>query len=187
MSALFDRDRHYLYVIGRKAPDVVACIGGWLFDRAMAGWDVTVFVRDFHDAWPLRILGVRTDVYGSAVAAMKGCPGRSALAVAAPVYDEDAAVRQAVRSALGDRRCEVTIWGEPRPGRLSVRLAMTSYPLGPAASAFKTHALAASRCPASNSTVPEVFYTASAQLAERAIVHAGRHHMKGARRGSVMP
>jgi hypothetical protein len=187
MSALSDRDRHYLYVIGPNAPDIVSCVGGWLFDRAMAGWDVTVFLRDLHDAWPLRILGVRADDYESAVAAVQDCPGHSALAVAAKVYDEDASVRRVVRAALGDRHREVTIWGDARLVDLPTRVTMTSHPLGPAAAAFKKHALASTAHPVSNVAASEVFYSAPAQLAARAIVHTSPYRMKRASPGTVMP
>jgi len=46
-------------------------VGGRIFDRAMAGWDVTVFVPDLHDVRPLRILGAHADDYGSAVASAR--------------------------------------------------------------------------------------------------------------------
>ena len=39
--------------------DVVRSAGGWLFDRVMAGWDVTVITPDHSDSRPLQILGVR--------------------------------------------------------------------------------------------------------------------------------
>jgi hypothetical protein len=39
---------------------VVTRAGGWLFDRVMGGWDVTVFVADPADVRPLQILGTQT-------------------------------------------------------------------------------------------------------------------------------
>ena len=49
--------RYRLDVVAADVADVVRFAGGWLFDRAMAGWDVTVLVADHPDERPLRILG----------------------------------------------------------------------------------------------------------------------------------
>ena len=101
----------HLYVIGPNTPEVVDCVGGWIFDRAMAGWDVTVFIPDHRDVRPLRILGAQADDYRSAVVSTENCPGRMALAVAAEVYDDDASVHGLVRTMLDEGSCEVAIWG----------------------------------------------------------------------------
>jgi hypothetical protein len=183
----FSRDRHYLHVIGPNAPAIVGCVGGWLFDRAMAGWEVTVFVRDFHNAWPLRILGVRADDYGSALASIEHCPGHRGLAVAAEVYDDDASIRGLVCEALRGRTCEVTIWCDVRPTGLAAQLPIASHRLGPAAGAFKKHALAAATViPAAKAEGPEVFYSNSVTQRERAIVHASPRSMTSAGRGRVL-
>ncbi|EUA51101.1 hypothetical protein I552_2042 [Mycobacterium xenopi 3993] len=47
-------------MVGASVVDVVMFAGGWLFDRAMAGWEVTVLLTDHPDDRPLRILGART-------------------------------------------------------------------------------------------------------------------------------
>jgi len=51
--------RYRLDVVGGSAVDVVQSAGGWLYDRAMAGWEVTVLLPHCGDSRPLRILGVR--------------------------------------------------------------------------------------------------------------------------------
>ena len=51
--------RYRLDVIAVSALDVVQSAGGWLYDRAMAGWQVTVLLPDGSDARSLRILGVQ--------------------------------------------------------------------------------------------------------------------------------
>src|SRR3974377_1817445 len=48
-----------LPVVAPGVVDVVQFAGGWLFDRAMAGWDVTVLLADHSDCRPLHILGAR--------------------------------------------------------------------------------------------------------------------------------
>ena len=49
--------RPRLTVLAPSVVEVVRSAGGWLFDRAMAGWDVTVITSDHSDSRPLRILG----------------------------------------------------------------------------------------------------------------------------------
>jgi hypothetical protein len=55
--------RHFLRprltAIAPTAAEVVRQAGGWLFDQAMAGWDVTVITTEHPDPRPLRMLGAR--------------------------------------------------------------------------------------------------------------------------------
>ena len=51
--------RYRLDVVAASVVDVVRFAGGWLFDRSMAGWDVTVLVADHPDDRPLQILGAQ--------------------------------------------------------------------------------------------------------------------------------
>ncbi|MGA8547342.1 MAG: hypothetical protein WB785_19075, partial [Mycobacterium sp.] len=51
--------RYRLDVVAANVADVVRFAGGWLFDRAMAGWDVTVLLVDHPDERPLQILGAQ--------------------------------------------------------------------------------------------------------------------------------
>jgi hypothetical protein len=41
--------RYRLDVVASSVVDVVRFAGGWLFDRAMAGWDVSVLLTDLAD------------------------------------------------------------------------------------------------------------------------------------------
>ena len=50
--------RYRLDVVAANAADAVRFAGGWMYDRVMAGWDVTVLVADRSDDRPLHILGV---------------------------------------------------------------------------------------------------------------------------------
>src|SRR5258708_22935893 len=43
--------------VARDAAEVVRFAGGWLFDQAMAGWEVNVLTRDDGNLQSLRILG----------------------------------------------------------------------------------------------------------------------------------
>ena len=50
--------RYRLDVVAPSVPEVVRFAGGWLVDRVMAGWDVTVLIDTNEDLRPLEILGV---------------------------------------------------------------------------------------------------------------------------------
>ena len=50
--------RYRLDVLASSVSDVVRSAGGWLFDRAMAGWEVNLLIADPPDARPLQILGI---------------------------------------------------------------------------------------------------------------------------------
>ena len=52
--------RYRLDVVASSVLDVVRFAGGWLFDRSMAGWDVTVLLSERADDRPLQILGAQT-------------------------------------------------------------------------------------------------------------------------------
>ncbi|CRZ15031.1 hypothetical protein BN2156_01889 [Mycolicibacterium neworleansense] len=51
--------RYELHVTAADIADVVTGIGGWLFDRALAGWHVSVAADDGADVRALRILGLK--------------------------------------------------------------------------------------------------------------------------------
>lgn len=147
--------RYRLDVIACDVDDVVESAGGWLFDRAMAGWDVNLHLADPSDTRPLRILGIRTCPLGSVESVMKS-PGTQAIAVAAQVCNTDAHVRENVVSALRRGLTEVTLWGDPWPPDFHGAEAV-QHPLSMAARAFKAHALAAAALPTGAVTATEAF------------------------------
>lgn len=133
--------KYQLRVNARDAADVVRHAGGWLIDRSMAGWDVTVVLTRECDTLPLRILGVNSRVEpldGDSEAPLRSL---SLAASAQALADDDdlrAEIVSAMRRGLGD----VTVWGdapgEPIPGTESV-----DHVLSAAARAFKARALLA--------------------------------------------
>src|ERR1700741_1340534 len=102
--------RYRLDVVAASTADVVQSAGGWLYDRVMAGWEVTVLLPHSCDSRPLRILGVRTVDLESAVDATS-----QSLAVSAEVFAADARVRDRVFAALEQRVTEVALWGDGWP------------------------------------------------------------------------
>lgn len=141
--------RYRLDVFAASTVDVVQSAGGWLYDRAMAGWEVAVLLPPGCDGRPLRILGVRVADRdpGFETGFLEGAPPQS-LAVSADAFAGDPDLREEVRKALDDRLTEVALWGDGWP--LDVNRAMTRahHTLSAAARAYKGHALAAAgiRC-----------------------------------------
>ncbi|MGZ4511234.1 MAG: hypothetical protein ACXVX6_03200 [Mycobacterium sp.] len=149
--------RYRLDVIAVSALDVVQSAGGWLYDRAMAGWQVTVLLPNGSDARSLRILGVQALDLEDQLAAMGPGSASQSLAVSAEAFTADARVRDKVLTSLDDRLTEVALWGQAPSGwplRVDRAVARAQYALSAAARRFKGHALAASgmHCPAVYST-----------------------------------
>ena len=149
--------RYRLDVIAVSALDVVQSAGGWLYDRAMAGWQVTVLLPHGSDARSLRILGVQTQDLDEQFAAPGHGSTSQSLAVSAEAFTADARVRDKVLTSLDDRLTEVALWGQAPSGwpvQVDREMARAQYALSAAARRFKSHALAAAGidCPAVYST-----------------------------------
>jgi hypothetical protein len=141
--------RYRLDVVAPSVPEVVRFAGGWLVDRAMAGWDVTVLVSTEADTRPLDILGVETYDLEAALEewADRPHPQTVAVAVAADLFVSDARVRRGVLDALDNGLTEVTLWGEHWPAELDSTVSSVHHQLSAAARAFKAQALVAAADP----------------------------------------
>jgi len=130
--------RYRLDVVA-AADDAVRAAGGWMYDRVMAGWEVTVLLPQGCDTRPLQILGVRAVDLDSGFTR----PMSQGLAVSAEVFTADARVRAKVLKALDQRSTEVALWGDGCS--LGVHRGMTrvQHVLSAAARVYKAHALAA--------------------------------------------
>ncbi|SPM33431.1 hypothetical protein MRAB57_1235 [Mycobacterium rhizamassiliense] len=142
--------RYRLDVIAADAVDVVQSAGGWLYDRVMAGWEVTVLLPNNRDTRSLRILGVSVvDDEAESVAAALNSTSQT-LAVSAAAFGVDARLRDKVLDALDNRMTEVALWGQPHQGwPLGVDRGLTKaqHLLSGAARRFKGAALAAAGMP----------------------------------------
>jgi hypothetical protein len=140
--------RYRFDVLAGSAVDVVQSAGGFLYDRAMAGWEVTVLLPrqadcpDFEGSRPLRILGVRVLDLQSDFTEYDG-PMPHGLAVSAELYTGDSRVRERLVKARGNQLTEVTLWGEGWPLAMNRGMARVQYVLSAAARVFKRQALAA--------------------------------------------
>lgn len=139
--------RYRLDVVAATVLDVVRFAGGWIFDRSMAGWDVTVLVADHPDDRPLQIVGAQVLDLEEALASVQARPRPQALAAAADLFGCDARVRQGVLQALDHGVTEVTLWGESWPSELDDSVGLVQHQLSMAAQTFKSQALAAAAAP----------------------------------------
>lgn len=149
--------RYRLDVIAPSVTEAVQAAGGWLFDRAMAGWEVTVLVAaEDQDPLPLQILGAEVVELETAVLMGEHRPRPDALAVAADLFDRDPRIQEGVRLALDSGRTEVTLWGQAWPAELDSTDSVEHH-LSVAARAFKARALAALALPVDSIPMVEVF------------------------------
>lgn len=133
--------RYRLDVVAPCVVDAVKFAGGWLVDRVMAGWDVTVLIGADEDVRPLEILGVEIIDLETVLQSWDDRPHPQTVAVAAELFNGDERVRRGVLGALEQGHTEVTLWGEGCPPELSVD--PVRHELSAAARAFKAQALTA--------------------------------------------
>lgn len=134
--------RYRFDVVGGSVADVVAGAGGWLYDRAAAGWDVTVLLREVRDTRPLEILGARVLDLASVLKQWEQWPQPQTIAVCADMFADDPQVRFGVRKALAHGGTEVTLWGAV-PAELDPDVDVRQHRLSAAARVFKAQALMA--------------------------------------------
>lgn len=149
--------RYRLDVVAESVADVVRFAGGWMYDRVMAGWDVTVLLTGGADERPLQILGVDTADLESALGLWAERPHPQTVAVAADLFAADERVRRGVLGALEQGLTEVTLWGDTWPAELDDSVGPVEHHLSAAARAFKSQALTAAAADAVPVEATEVF------------------------------
>jgi hypothetical protein len=139
--------RYRLDVVAASTVDVVQSAGGWLYDRVMAGWEVTVLLPHSCDSRSLRILGVRTSELQTRFASTPTGLTSQSLAVSAEAFTADARVRGRVLKSLDNGLTEVALWGDGWPLGVNRATARAHHVLSAAARTFKGYALAAAGIP----------------------------------------
>lgn len=139
-------NRHQLNVVAASTADVVRFAGGWLYDRARAGWTVDVVVVDDGDERPLTILGA-TLLDMDAATLLGEMPSDGSLAISADVIRTNAGIRAWVLDARTKGVGEVAVWGDHWPAELGRPVHPVAHRVSVAAQAFKRHALAAAAAP----------------------------------------
>jgi hypothetical protein len=151
--------RYQLTVIASSMVDLVQSTGGWMCDRARAGWDVKVVVAGHHDALPLTILGAAAlDVDGELSDVVKAVSRGGGLAVSARLLASDDRIRADVLNVLKRGLTDVTVWGQEWPAEFGRKVDPVEHTLSSAARAFKSHALGAAAAPKSSVTATETLF-----------------------------
>lgn len=136
--------QYELNVAGSGVGDLVSGVGGWLFDRAMAGWNVRVALTEPGEDAALRILGVKTVEVKGLWQSMAGGPEHVAMTlIATDRFDADDDVRLRGLTALRAGASTLAFWGAGGPGQLGRQVHRAQYRMSAAARAFKAHALTA--------------------------------------------
>jgi hypothetical protein len=150
MRARDDDLKFRLNVVAPTVADVVTHVGGWLVDRAMLGWDITVLIAQSQpDFRPLHILGAEPVALDSVLTGRTRLPVCDAISVDADLYFGDARVRRHVLGRLDGRRSEFTLWGGDWPtesdgcAAVAKTRVIIEHRLSLAARLFKAHAVAA--------------------------------------------
>jgi hypothetical protein len=151
--------RYQLSVIASTTEDVLQSAGGWLCDRARAGWDVNVLVGDGGDPQPLAILGATAlDLDENFISTVRSASRVGALAVSADLLAADARVREEILRALKRGLTEVIVWGRQWPAELGGQADPVQHRVSPAARAFKSHALVAADVSTDSVTPTETLF-----------------------------
>ena len=171
---------YLLDVFTSSVRDVVADAGGWIVDRVLAGWTVTVITDAEDEGRVAQILGtkvvVRSEIAGQAR------PQPYGIALTSTLYGTDRRLRKCVSDALSSRRTEISIIGCESEGEWDPRLHPVAYRLSDAAQAFKMHALAAAGLPYSSVGGTEQFLGAA--LPARGQTSAGKRRDRRRSRGN---
>jgi hypothetical protein len=149
--------RYRIDVVASNVADVVRSAGGWLFDRAMIGWDVNAVLPAGGNTRPLQILGVGTlELNSQFASAREGLAGYG-LVVSAEMFASDARVRAEVLKALDRGLTEVALWGEGWPVEVDRQVSAVQHRLSAGARAFKVQALVAAEIQHSSVDFTETF------------------------------
>ncbi|MBD0021668.1 hypothetical protein [Gordonia sp. (in: high G+C Gram-positive bacteria)] len=150
--------RNRLALITPDTEQAIRYAGGWLFDQALAGWEVTVHVATDCDVRPLEILGARPMDFGTSMRShTDNGPWPQALAVCSSLFEADGRVRAGVLDTIDTARADLRIWGASQPVELAGRCQSTVYELSFAARAFKRRAFAAAGLAPETMTTAETF------------------------------
>ena len=154
--------RYRFDVVAAGVAEVVSFAGGWIFDRVMAGWDVTVLIDGDDDLRPISVLGADTMELETALATWPDRAHPHSVAVSMDLIGSDSRIRDGVLRALDHGATEVTLWGDAPPPGLPHSVGCVEHRLSAAARAFKLQALAALGLPPLGAAPIETFRSGSA-------------------------
>jgi len=151
--------RYQLCVAAHDVRELVDLAGGWMCDRVLAGWDVSVALSEPHDLRPLQILGVTALATHQGFGSISDGSGTASIAVTPGIFESNDHIRGVVLQALDQGAIEVTFWGPSIPSDFQDQLVRRQHRLSGAARAFKAHALAAAAIPGATINATESLYS----------------------------
>lgn len=107
-----DTGTHRILVIGSDSADVVRFVGGWICDRALSGWRVTVALKNTTDTEPIVILGAKPIPFEAVAPDLPDVRWPCALAMAGDIFAEDSKVNRVLSSCRREALPDVMVWGE---------------------------------------------------------------------------
>jgi hypothetical protein len=152
--------RYQLCVFARDVGELVDLAGGWICDRILAGWDVSVAVSEPGDLRPLQILGVTLETQ-QRLRLITDASAAASIAITPGVFESDNHIRNEVLQALDQGAVEVSFVGPSLPRDLGGRLDRRQHRLSSAARAFKAHALAAAAVPCATMDATEDLHSSA--------------------------
>jgi hypothetical protein len=134
-------DRYRLVAFSPSVEEIVEAAGGLLFDRAVTGWEVVVFVDAETGYLPLEVLGVSAVKPLALMTRDAAIPSADIVVVSADLHD-DLRVRRYVAKAVR-RAGDVVAWGGSWHRRPNEAPGIVEYAASAAACAYKHQALLA--------------------------------------------
>jgi hypothetical protein len=125
--------RYRIEAMAPTAADVVANLGGLLFDRRRLGWDTLVLLDDCPDIRPLQIIGADC-VDLRLTLDMPQHPRAAAIATSMQLYRSDPRVYARINAAIDGGLSEVVVWGDTNvtPEDIAERIPTRPRPARPA-------------------------------------------------------
>lgn len=163
--------KYRLVVLASSAVETVREAGGWLFDRALAGCEVTALVANHSDVRGLRILGVTTINSEEPQESRLRSVQPDAIAVSVDLYRRDPRTQQAVLEALETGSTNVIMFGDAWPEEFDGLGGSVHHRLSIAARAFKAQALIAAAEPAESIEDLETFRCLDVRACRAACLH----------------
>ncbi|MFI5717531.1 hypothetical protein [Nocardia sp. NPDC051750] len=175
--------RYRLVVVSPTVREAVRLAGGWLFDRAMSGWDVTILAGEVADPLPARVLGALVVPWDTVPASAEG-PDPHAVAVIGNPQDFDDRMRRWVTD-YSHRGQETTLWGEAVWVDLPLHAEPGIFRPSRTALLFKAHALNETTGPPAAPSADEPFRAVGPVL--RGVTSLQAHRQSGGSRSAVGP
>ena len=135
--------RRRLALLGADESHVVCAAGGLLYDWSLGGWDITVYLAEYCDDRPFRILGVKTELLDGANGFSTEPQWPDAIITSSTLYDQNDAVRGYLTEASRRNCAAVAILGDDWPVELGQGIGPVEHRLSAAARAFKVQAMIA--------------------------------------------